>query len=254
MLARWGLLLLVTLLACAPLDQRVEGSTEPRYWSPDVEVYGQLRDIMHQGLIGERVRLDQLLPDPQLYALGAMAGLDGEITILGGEAWISRPGPRGRVDTRRSELSPDGATLLVASRVPAWQEFVVERYIRWGELDDAIEEYARAAGLSPGDRFPFVLQGEMRSLDWHVVDGSKLGEGASSHAEHMAAGIQLSRLRVEATLLGFYSARDAGVFTHMGSRTHIHATIEDPYSSGHVDQVEIPAGTILRLPLVERGR
>lgn len=105
--------------------------------------------------------------------------------------------------------------------------------------------------MPPGRRFPFLLQGEFRDLQWHVVDGSRLPEGPSSHEEHEAAGIRLSKQRVRASLLGFFSERDEGVFTHMGSRTHVHCTVEDPYSSGHVDQVDIPAGTVLRLPRVD---
>lgn len=247
-----GVIALLLLAACTPVDQRADTATAPPAWRPDVEVHGQLRDILHEGALGATVRLDRYLPDRELYALGAAGGLDGEITVVAGDAWISRPTQDGRVETTRAEITAAGAALLVVSRVPAWQELTVPRAIRWHELDDTIEELAREAGMPPGRRFPFLLEGEFHDLEWHVVDGRRLPEGPSSHEEHQAAGIRLSRQRVQATLLGFFSERDTGVFTHLGRRTHVHCTLQDPFSSGHVDGVEIPAGTVLRLPQVDR--
>lgn len=60
--------------------------------------------------------------------------------------------------------------------------------------------------------------------------------------------------RASATLVGFYSESDQGVFTHMGSKTHIHCALDEPLYTGHVDHVTIPAGTTLRFPASGNGR
>ena len=54
--------------------------------------------------------------------------------------------------------------------------------------------------------------------------------------------------RAPATLVGFYSRSDEGVFTHMGSKTHIHCVVDEPISAGHVDHVSIPTGTTVKFP------
>ncbi len=48
------------------------------------------------------------------------------------------------------------------------------------------------------------------------------------------------------TLVGFYSPRHHGVFTHMGSNAHAHCVAEKPLSSGHVDDVVILEGAKIR--------
>lgn len=97
-------------------------------------------------------------------------------------------------------------------------------------------------------RYPFVLEGEFEDLQWHVIDASRLTGGASSHEDHQAAAIKSSRERASATLVGFYSEHDQGVFTHMGSNTHIHCVLDEPLATGHVDHVTIPAGTKVKFP------
>jgi acetolactate decarboxylase len=163
--------------------------------------------MFHEGQIGATVTLDSMLPDPDLYAIGALAGLAGEVTIVGGRAYLSCPDG----DATRTETpSPTNAaaTLLVAARVPAWRSFPIER-----------------------------------------PNGSRLAAGGASHQDHMGAAVKATRDRAAATtLVGFFSQGDQGVFTHMGSKTHIHCVLEEPLATGHVDRVVIPAGASVKFP------
>jgi len=54
--------------------------------------------------------------------------------------------------------------------------------------------------------------------------------------------------KTDALLIGFHSTAHHGVFTHMGSDTHIHCIIEEPFVAGHVDHVVLPAGTMVGFP------
>ncbi|MHC5209883.1 MAG: hypothetical protein ACYTG2_04100 [Planctomycetota bacterium] len=218
----------------------------------ELQVHGALRAMMHEGRTGAVVSLDTLLPDPELVAVGALAELAGEITIVRGTASLSFPDGDDAVRTETSERSDAGAALLVAARVPAWRRVVTERPIPFEELDARIAELAGTLGSGPGQRFPFLLEGTFEQLRWHVIDGRRLDAGASSHEDHVAAAVITSAERTPATLVGFYSESDGGIFTHMGARTHVHCIIDEPVSSGHVDHVVVPAGTTLSVPAVSR--
>ena len=232
--------------ACLALAGCV-GGVEEEPIDRDVTVHGELRAMMHQGEVGPHVGLDSLLPAGDLYAVGALADLAGEVTIVAGTAYLSYPdgeSARTEVATR----SDAQATLLVAARVDRWTTRVTEQEIAFDELDAAIERLAAEAGLDTGKRIPFLLEGTFRDLRWHVIDGSRLPAGPSTHEAHAAAGVRMQRDEAPATLVGFWSASDQGVFTHRGSRTHVHGVVGDPPSAGHVDHVGIPAGTVVKLP------
>ncbi|MDH3628715.1 MAG: hypothetical protein OES25_13800 [Acidobacteriota bacterium] len=223
---------------------------EPTPWNGDVQTYGALRGMFHEDQTGEMVALSSLLPDTELYAVGALADLAGEVTVIGGEAYLSYPDEAGGTRTEQTRQSDVGATLLVVTAVPSWRDVVTEHAIPFDELDDAIAKLATVSGMDLDGRIPFLLEGTFDDLQWHVIDGSRLISGGSSHKDHQAASVIERRDRASATLVGFYSSSDQGVFTHMGSKTHIHCVLDEPLSSGHVDGVVIPAGTTVRFPAI----
>lgn len=125
---------------------------------------------------------------------------------------------------------------------------VTERRIPFDELDDEIARLAVSVGMRLDKRFPFLLEGAFENLQWHVIDGRRLTAGATSHQGHSEASVKARLNRAFATLFGFYSTSDQGVFTHIGSKTHIHCALDEPLSSGHVDYVTNPAGTTVKFP------
>jgi acetolactate decarboxylase len=217
-------------------------------WDGAVQAYGALRAMFHEGQTGPAISLDALLPDPELYAVGALASLSGEVTVLGGRAFLSYPSGDGARTEAPAQTSA-AATLLVISRVPSWRSVTTHAPIRFEQLDDEIASLAVSAGMSLDERFPFLVEGEFEDLQWHVIDGSRLTAGGTSHQDHLEAAVKMRRDQVPATLVGFYSENDQGVFTHMGSRTHIHCVVDEPVVTGHVDHVVISAGAIVRFPV-----
>lgn len=245
--------LLTTMLPCLLLlgcatsggDSAVSDAIS---WDGEVQVHGALRAMFHEGKTGPIVALDAILPNPNLYAVGALADLSGEVTVMRGKAYLSYADGADKARTEVSSQTAAGATLLVAAKVPAWRSYTTESPIRFEELDEEIAKLAAAAGMSLDERFPFLLRGHFEDLQWHVIDGRRLTGGGTSHQDHLAAAAKMRLDRTRATLVGFYSQSDQGVFTHMGSTTHIHCVIDDPLSTGHVDHVTIPTGTRIEFP------
>ncbi len=235
------------LLGCvANGDHAAVGN--PRSWDGEVRVHGALRAMFHEGRTGATVTLESMLPNPDLYAVGALADLSGEVTVVGGKVYLSYPEGAEGLRTETTTRTNAAATLLVAAEVPAWRSVVTEHLILFNELDEEIAKIATSAGMSLHERFPFLVVGDFEDLQWHVIDGRRLTAGAASHQDHLAAAAKIRLDRASATLVGFYSASDQGVFTHMGSKTHIHCALDEPLSTGHVDHVIIPVGTTVKLP------
>jgi acetolactate decarboxylase len=163
--------------------------------------------------------------------------------------YLAFPEGAEHVRNETTAQSDAGAALLVSAEVPAWRRVSTDRPIRFDELDEEIARLAAAAGMSVDARFPFLLEGDFEDLQWHVIDGRRLAGGGTSHEDHLRAAVKGSLDRAAARLVGFYSPRDQGVFTHMGSRTHIHCVVDDPLCTGHVDHVVVPSGTVIRFPL-----
>jgi acetolactate decarboxylase len=239
------------ILCCLPLwgcsERGRSVAPDSRTWDGAVEVHGALRAMLHEGQTGPMVSLDSILPDTSLVALGALANLAGEITVVDGEVYLSYPEGTEGTRTEVARETNAGAALLVTAGVPSWQSLRIEHAIRFEELDDRIASLAVSAGIE-AKRFPFLLVGDFEDLQWHVVDGTRLNAGETTHQDHLSASVQSQRSRASATLVGFYSDRDQGVFTHMGSKTHIHCVVAEPVSAGHVDHVTVPAGTTVKFP------
>lgn len=249
MLLRVGILSLVSMVSSSCAASRTGmHSQEALSWDGSVRVHGTLRAIFHEGQSSATVNLDSLLPNPRLYAVGALAELAGEVTVVGGVAYLSYPSGPDETRTEATSRTTRGAALLVVAEVGAWQSVTTTRTIPFEELDQEIAGLAVSAGMRLDERFPFLIEGEVQDLQWHVIDGGRLPGGVASHQDHAAASVQESAEHAKATLVGFFSETDQGVFTHAGARTHIHSVVHEPLSSGHVDHVVIPAGTTVKFP------
>jgi len=237
---------LLCCLLLAGCSVGAERTTIP--WEGIVHVYGSLRAMMHEGQTGAQVRLDTLLPDSTLYAVGALADLAGEVTVVGGTAYLAHPSGRDSARTEAVDASDVGACLLVTSQVESWRTVTTTGPIAFEALDDSIASLAAAAGMDLETRFPFLLEGTFEDLAWHVIDGTRLTGNETSHLDHLKAAVRSRRERTPARLVGFYSQHDERVFTHMGSSTHIHCVLAQPLAAGHVDHVNVPAGTVVKFP------
>lgn len=213
----------------------------------DVEVYGALKAMFHQGQTQAMVNLAGLNKHPGLYAVGALEHLSGEVTAYDGQLYLSYPeGEHGRTIAPTS--TTEGATLLVTASVEEWVSVTTPTAISFAQLDQRIAEMAASTGLDLEQRIPFRIEGKVEQLQYHIIDGSKLKDGGTSHKDHLAASIQVDAGAVDAKLVGFFSKHDQRVFTHMGSTTHVHCIIDQPLATGHVDHVVLPAGTVVQFP------
>lgn len=208
---------------------------------PKVAVWGALREMIHEGRIEGRVDVASVAT-PHTYGLGALAGMRGEVTIVDGTAWTAvglHDGGRASGETTR-----ESAALLVAATVPAWRDVVIETDIPAADLDARIESYIAASGIATDVAVPFVVSGGVDAT-WHVLNGPpSVGEDPHDHARNAVVG----RHTGSATVVGFFSTKHQGVFTHMGQKVHAHVVAPKSSLAAHADELSIRAGSVLRLP------
>ncbi|HMG20855.1 MAG TPA: acetolactate decarboxylase [Kofleriaceae bacterium] len=209
---------------------------------PEVRVWGELRAMMHEGRTEARVAIAPLLATPHLYAVGAVAGMRGEITVVDGAAWLAL----GDRDAGRASPGPGdaGAALLVASHVTDWTRVTIAEDIAFAELDRRIEALAAAAGIDVEQPFAFLIEGRLTDARWHVLAGPP-GAGSHDHTEGAVTGEQAA---LDGTLVGFFSKHHEGVFTHMGQHVHAHLVNPSMKLAAHADRFAIRAGSVLALP------
>lgn len=217
-------------------------NSQPRY---EVHHRGALRTLMHAGDLRATVALDTLQTLPQLYALGALENLKGEVLIYDNEAFVSF------VQDSAVRVARDfghKAALLVYAQNSQWHEIEIEEELATANaLEAFVVQAAKQRGLNLEAPFPFLLKGTIAALDWHVVNWAE-GDTVHTHAKHKASGMH-GRLEQEAVeILGFYSDRHQGVFTHHDSKLHMHAKTVAGDFAGHVDELQMNRAMRLLLP------
>jgi hypothetical protein len=234
----------LTLVACA---------SAPR--SPELIQYGEMRAVMRDGHDEARVRLVDLGPvaaegDGEragLIAVGALAGLAGEVTADGATWWISMADEE-RVHVER-EAADHAATLLTAARVEAWDEVVASDPLDEAALGALVRAHLESVGADVALPRALRIDGAVISLDLHVVRGDcphAADAAVPAYRWHAPAGTKI-------VLVGFHAPGAEGVLTHHGTGFHLHAITPGDGArgtgpiAGHVDGFELAPGARVQI-------
>ena len=204
-----------------------------------VEYAGALKNIMHKGDISPQIYLKDLAKKKNLYALGAVGNLKGEIIILDGFPYVT--------SVEDNEVLMDNsfdksATLLVYSQVGQWKEVVIPPTVgTYKEFEIFVESAARKHDVDTSTPFPFLVKGIVEELDWHVIDWKK-DDTVHTHEKHKKAGAYGTMKNENVVILGFYSKKHTGIFTHHSTDMHLHFKTADNKRAGHVDDLTMGKG------------
>jgi acetolactate decarboxylase len=213
-----------------------------------VRHHGAMREVMRDGRTEGRIAVAAATRFPHAYAVGALEGLRGEITIVDGAAWVTRLHDGAPALTGPQPTEGDLATLLTVAHVPAWHDVEVTGSASGLALEHVIANAAREAGHDPERPIPFMLEGAPEELALHVINGfCPVSTPAPAEAEPWRWTMAD---RQAVTVIGFYAPDSAGVMTHHGTALHAHAVVprDGRTIAGHVDRLRIGAGMTLRVP------
>lgn len=203
---------------------------------------------MHKGDLSAQADLIDYQDTKSFYALGAVVDLKGEILILDGKPFIS--------SVKNKKLAIDNsmahqATLLVYASVDKWTSSTIpDNVSSYEDLEKHIEHSAKDHGINTDEPFPFLINGQIKSFDWHVIDW-KDGDTEHSHEKHIASGLHGTLTDQDGEILGFYSDSHHAIFTHHTTNMHLHVKTTNNSTSGHLDGLTLGRGMTLQLPVVQ---
>jgi alpha-acetolactate decarboxylase len=213
---------------------------------PDTRLrsWGTMREVLREGKTRARVNLSHVARKGT-WGVGALASLEGEITIIDGKASLAvvKDGKH----THRKLSKKDVATLLVLAEVERWDEQPLVEARTLKDLERVLESaIARSAFRSGKQPVPIRIEGRLDDLAIHVIQGACPVASPDGPAPWRWHG------RTDhGTLVGIYCEGSEGKLTHHSSRMHLHAVFKTESGqtlSGHVDDVALGEGVRLYLP------
>lgn len=239
----------VLLIACA--TSGVQSTREGL-----VEYAGAQKNIFATGKAEQMISVAAMAVGADSFGVGAVAGLDGEVTVFKGKSYVTKV----RGDGYTLDHSHDhGAVFAVWTRQSNWREEPIPAETKgYVGLQQLVRARAAAAGIDVNKPFPFRLVGTPTEVKWHInVD---LTEGkpitpelfAKSKANYVAKNQPMD-------IIGFYSENHPGVFisayapaakadSGVRNAIHIHMVSNDGKSAGHIDDLTLAPGIRLLLP------
>ena len=191
---------------------------------------GKMRNVMWKGELGGKVALDSL-PQEGLYGLGPEEGLRGELFIWNGNTYISRI--KGENEIEIEESAKVKAPFFVYANVKDWEVLNLPDSIK--NLKD-MEQFLDTENADLDEPFVFKLSGKAKSAHFHIQnlpEGSKVSSPKEAHAGQVDFELE----NTEVDLLGFFSRKHQGIFTHHDSYLHIHLLTKDRSKMGHLDKL-----------------
>ena len=214
--------------------------------------YGGMHETLAKGQHQARVHMGELDDHEHLYAIGALEGLAGEVTILDSVVFATTVTPQGQ--PRPLDGERVAATMLVGQSVARWTTLPIPEGVTPERFDDVIRNSAIAHDIDPATPFMFVVEGTFTDVRLHVLHGACPVHARINKlelaAEQRPYELEIATLR--GTMVGVYAADAVGKLTHPATSTHAHLVYVDDVTgeriTGHLERVGVGPGATLRIP------
>lgn len=209
----------------------------------DVTIVGAMRNVMWKGELEGNINLDTIKNKKNLFGLGPVEYLAGEILIIDGISYKSTV--VSDTEMRVEETYNINAPFFGYANIPNWKEQTMPNSIR--TIQD-LEQYLDQSSKSSSRPFMFKVTGIVNNAKIHIVNLPK-GSKVSSPDEAHKGQINYQIENELADIIGFFSTDHKAIFTHHDTFLHMHLITNDRKKMGHLDDVTFKPGTIkLYLP------
>ncbi len=208
-----------------------------------VKIVGQMKNVMWKGQLYGNIALDTIAEKTNLYGLGPVAYLTGEIMIIDGKSYKSTV----ISDTTMmvEETYDIKAPFFGYANISKWTEQTLPDSI---QTIPQLETYLEKMTKNAAQPYLFKLTGAVELATIHIVNLPKDSEVSSPDEAHK--GQKNYELKNEqADIIGFFSTVHQVIFTHHDTFLHMHLMTSDRQKMGHLDNVTFKKGTMtLYLP------
>jgi acetolactate decarboxylase len=229
-------LLVLAMVGCNTTQSK--DSSKDRNGYTDIKVVGAMKNVMRKGDLSNRIELDTISDKQELYGLGPLSYLTGELLINNGKSYVSKVTSDSTMVVERSfDVS---APFFVYANVMEWTEVVLPSDIKTirdleSFIDDRTSDFKRP--------FAFKLIGQVASALIHIQNLPE-GTKVSSPEEAHQGQTNYTLNNEDAEIIGFFSTEHKGVFTHHNTFLHMHLITADESKMGHLDELEVGKMTL----------
>lgn len=222
-------ILAIGIISCN--SGKKEISTNETY--ADVKVVGAMKNVMWKGELGSSINLDTISNKKGLYGLGPESFLTGELLVNDGKAYVSRVNSDSTMAIKKTfDVS---APFFVYANVNEWEEIELPASIKTIQdlekfIDDKTLEFKRP--------FTYKLSGSVANAIIHIQnlpEGTRVSSPDEAHQGETKYALKNKNVEI----VGFFSTKHKGVFTHHDSFLHMHLITEDENKMGHLDELKI---------------
>lgn len=226
-----------TILALAFLTL-TNGISQAQQRISTVKIVGQMKNVMWKGQLHGSINLDTIANKTDLYGLGPIEYLSGEIVIIDSKSYKSTV--VSDTTMKVEETYNIKAPFFSYANITKWTEKTLPDSI---QTIQQLELYLNMTTKSISRSFMFKLSGIVEQATIHVVNlprGSKVSSPDEAHK-----GQQNYELKNEQSdIIGFFSTDHKSIFTHHDTFLHMHLITANRKEMGHLDKVLFKNGVM----------
>jgi acetolactate decarboxylase len=210
----------------------------------EVKIVGEMKNVMWKGQLYGNIKLDTISNKTNLYGLGPVEYLSGEILIIDGKAYKSTVISDTTMNVE--ETYDIKAPFFGYANITRWTQQTLPDSIHTMQQ---LEQYLDKVTKSSPRPFMFKLSGTVEQATIHIVNLPKGSKVSSPNEAHN--GQKNYELNNEPSeIIGFFSTNHKAVFTHHDTYLHMHLMTTNRQKMGHLDEVLFKKGTMkLYLPI-----
>ena len=218
-------------------------TTKAQQATNEVKIVGEMNNVMWKGQLYGNIKLDTIANKTNLYALGPVEYLTGEILIIDGKSYKSTVASDSTI--RIEETYDIKAPFFCYSNISKWTEQSLPDSI---QTIQQLETYLDKVTKNSPRPYMFKLTGTVEHAIIHIVNLPK-GSKVSSPDEAHKGQKNYELKNEQADIVGFFSTEHKAIFTHHDTFLHMHLMTTDKQKMGHLDEVLFTKGTMkLYLP------
>ena len=215
-----------------------EGATMDDDSNSAIQIKGAMKKVMRTGQLQGTFNLASISNEKHIYGLGPIEYLKGELLIVDGKSYASTVTSDSTMSVE--ETFQVKAPFFVYTSVENWEEFSLPNEV---QTIPQLETYLNKVTKNLKKPFVFKLSGLIKTATIHVVN---LPEGTKvrSHEEAHQGLVDYNLINEPVDIIGFFSTKHQGVFTHHDSYLHMHLITADKMKMGHLDNVKFKKDAI----------
>ena len=211
--------------------------------SNNVTIVGAMRNVMWKGELAGSIRLDTIANRMNLYGIGPVEYLSGEIVIVEGRSYKATV--VSETSMKVEETFDIKAPFFGYANISKWTEHTLPDTVR---TIPQIERYLDRITKTAPRPFMFRLSGVVERAKIHIVNlpkGSKVSSPADAHKGQVNYFVN----NEASEIIGFFSTAHKAIFTHHDTFLHMHLITTDRTKMGHLDELLFKGGGVkLSLP------